>query len=75
MDCSEDLDDRLWTVFHKEYTSKPNPFTHVKHWTVFINQKDLGVLCSSSVKDHTIVFNYKIIDKKKFLLSQLKYGY
>ena len=68
MDCSEDLDDRLWTVFHKEYT-------HVKHWTVFINQKDLGVLCSSSVKDHTIVFNYKIIDEKKFLLSRIKYGY
>lgn len=43
-----------------------NPFLS---WRLYIKKKDMGILCINDM------FDYKIVDEKKWMLAKIKYGF
>jgi len=66
MDSDIFINSTIYIHFRNEYYSNKN--NHI--WNNFIESKDLGVICLSYLNDE-----YKIIDKKKWMLTKLKYGF
>ena len=53
--------------YYSNYYSVP-----IATWEEFINQNDFGLSCKFDKP--SCFFTYKIIDKKKWLLTKIKYG-
>ena len=56
----------IYNRFRNEYYSNKNN----NIWNIFIESKDLGVICLSYLKDE-----YRIVDEKKWLINKIKYGF
>ena len=63
-----------WHNFRNEYSAKFSKPVSVGIWKDFIKSKDLGIICLEATSTSSGDL-YKIIDKKKWLLAKLKYGF
>ncbi len=60
-------DEWLKTIYSENVSSH-------KKWRLFIESKDLGIVCETSCIDPSLD-RYEIIDEKKWLISKIKYGF
>ena len=60
-------DEWLKTVYSENVSS-------YEKWELFIQYKDLGIVCKTSCIDPSLD-RYEIIDEKKWLINKIKYGF
>lgn len=61
-----EFNDKRCIVFKKLSNSK---YISYNDWPKFIQDKDIGIICSNPYQHH-----YKIINQKKWMLAKIKYG-
>lgn len=64
-----DSEDTIYYYFRDYYHNlREDEYTHINNWGEFIEALDIGI---EFYKDEI----YKIVDKKKWLLTKIKYGF
>ncbi len=66
----KDYPGNIYDILYKEWNWKQIPT-----WKSFIDSKNLGIEFMSKTGPWPLVHIYKIVDKKKWLLTKLKYGF
>ncbi len=62
---------KIYKTFSKEWFSN---YTRQPDWEVFINSKDLGIVCIKN-SDSAKTDEYELVDPKKWVLAKIKYGF
>jgi hypothetical protein len=67
----------IFKTFESEYrhTNKTQNYKSFITWSNFIKQKNLGIQCEQSQFLIVVLSRYIVTDKKKWVLTKLKYGF